>query len=175
MTASAHPAASPASPPAYPSPVTLELGQPAPDFALPDQHGQPFSLAAARERGNVALVFFPFAFSGICTGELREVRDTLEDFQDDGIAVAAVSCDPMYALRALADAEGHFFPLLSDFWPHGEVSRRFGVFDEQRGCAVRGTFLVDRSGVLAHAQVDPIGTRRDFTAYRKALAALREG
>lgn len=169
MTASAQPAGRTA----YPSQPPVELGQPAPDFTLPDQHGQPFSLAAAQERANVALIFFPFAFSGICTGELREVRDSLEDFQDDGIEVAAISCDPMYALRALADAEGHFFPLLSDFWPHGEVSRRYGVFDEGRGCPVRGTFLLDRAGSLAHVQIDPIGTRRDFTAYRAALAALR--
>ena len=72
----------------------------------------------------------------------------------------------MYTLRAWADAEGHFFPLLSDFWPHGEVARRYGVLDEEEGFALRGTFLVDRDGLLVWSEVLGIGQGRDFTAYR---------
>lgn len=155
------------------SPRALAPGDLAPAYALPDQFGRILDLHGQLERTAVAIVFYPFAFSGICTGELREVRDTLEDFQTDDIAVHTISCDPVYALRAWADIEGHFFPLLSDFWPHGQVARAFGVFDEERGCAVRGTFLVGRDGKVVWSQVEPASTRRDFGGYREALAGLR--
>jgi peroxiredoxin (alkyl hydroperoxide reductase subunit C) len=148
-------------------------GEPAPDFLLRDQHGRPTTLAEHRGVTNVALVFYPFAFSGICTGELRGIRDGLEDFQTDGIQVFAISCDPIFALRAWADAEGYFFPLLSDFWPHGEVARRYGVLDERSGAAGRGTFLIDQQGVVVWSDVAPAGVARDFGPYREALAALR--
>ena len=150
-----------------------QVGDPAPDFTLPDQHGQRVTLSELTGTSNVAVVFYPFAFSGLCTGELREIRDSLEDFQHDGIQVLAVSCDPMFALRAWADAEGYFFPLLSDFWPHGQVASRYGVFLEDKGFATRGTFLVDREGIVRWQLVNPPGQARDFTTYRDALARLR--
>lgn len=148
------------------------VGAPAPDFTLPDQHSAPVSLSGLRGR-NVVLVFYPFAYSGICTGELREIRDSLEDFQHDGIQVLAISCDPSYALAAWADVEGYFFPLLSDFWPHGQVAQEYGVFVPDKGFATRGTFLVDAEGVLRWAAVNPPGRPRDFADYRAALAQLR--
>jgi mycoredoxin-dependent peroxiredoxin len=152
----------------------LAVGQPVPDFTLVDQYGVDVSLSSARGQRNAVVVFYPAAFSGICRGELRSIRDGLEDFQTDDIQVFTISCDSMYTLRAWADAEGHFFPLLSDFWPHGEVARRYGVFDDEEGFALRGTFLVDRDGVLVWSEVLGIGQGRDFTAYRAALARLRE-
>ena len=152
----------------------LTAGGPVPDFTLVDQYGVDVSLSSVRGQRHAAVVFYPAAFSGICRGELRSIRDGLEDFQTDDIQVFAISCDSMYTLRAWADAEGHFFPLLSDFWPHGEVARRFGVLDEEEGYALRGTFLVDRDGLLVWSQVLGIGEGRDFTAYRRALTGLRE-
>jgi len=151
----------------------VAVGEHAPDFALRDQHGQLVSLSGFAGTKNVVIVFYPFAFSGICTGELREIRDGLEDFQDGDIQVLAISCDPMYSLRAWADAEGHFFPLLSDFWPHGEVSRRFGVFSEDNGAPVRGTFLLDTRGQVVWTLVNGRGEVRDFGGYREVLAGLR--
>ncbi len=151
----------------------VAVGAPAPGFTLLDQHGQRISLADYAGSKHVLLVFYPFAFSGICTGELREVRDGLHDFEGDDIQVLAISCDSMYALRAWADAEGHFFPLLSDFWPHGEVARSYGVFSQENGFAIRGTFLVDRDGVVRWSLVNGPGERRDFSGYREALAQLR--
>ena len=151
----------------------LAVGELAPDFALRDQHGVEVSLSSVRGRKNAAIVFFPFAFSGICTGELREIRDGLEDFQNHDIQVFTISCDPMYALRTWADAEGHFFPLLSDFWPHGEVCRAYGVFNEDDGAPVRGTFLLDRDGRVVWTMVNGPGEPRDFDSYRAALARLR--
>jgi peroxiredoxin (alkyl hydroperoxide reductase subunit C) len=150
------------------------VGRPVPDFTLVDQYGVDVSLSSVRGVRNAVVVFYPAAFSGICRGELRLIRDGLEDFQTDDIQVFTISCDSMYTLRAWADAEGHFFPLLSDFWPHGEVARRYGVFDDEEGFPLRGTFLVDRDGLLVWSEVLGIGQGRDFTAYRVALAGLRE-
>lgn len=152
----------------------LAVGDAAPAFALKNQHGEVVSLDQFRGSKHVILVFYPFAFSGICTGELREIRDRLEDFEGDDIQVLAISCDAMYSLRAWADAEGHFFPLLSDFWPHGAVARAYGVFSEKNGFAIRGTFLVDGDGVIRWTLVHGPGEARDFDGYREALAGLRE-
>lgn len=153
----------------------LVPGEPTPDFTLVDQYGADVSLSSVRGQRNAVIVFYPAAFSGICRGELRLIRDGLEDFQTDDIQCFTVSCDSMYTLRAWADAEGHFFPLLSDFWPHGAVARRYGVFDEEEGFALRGTFLLDRDGRLVWSEVLGIGQPRDFVAYRRALAELRAG
>ncbi len=152
----------------------LRVGEPAPDFTLVDQHGVDVSLSSVRGVKFAAVVFYPFAFSGICTGELREIRDGLEDFQDGDIQVFTISCDSIYSLRAWADAEGHFFPLLSDHWPHGEVSRRYGVFNEEQGAPLRATFLIDLDGRVAWREVNGPGEGRDFVDYRAALAALRQ-
>jgi peroxiredoxin len=150
------------------------LGVPAPGFSLTDQHGQQVGLPELLGGGARAalLVFYPFAFSGTCTGELREIRDDLGAFADDDVQVAGISCDPKHALRAWGDAEGYRFPLLSDFWPHGDVARRYGVFLPALGFATRGSFLVDRHGVLRWAVVQGPGQARDPQAYRDALAAL---
>jgi peroxiredoxin (alkyl hydroperoxide reductase subunit C) len=152
--------------------AALTVGSVAPDFTLKDQNGVDVTLSAFRGRKNVVLVFYPFAFSGICTGELCEIRDDLGAFVSDDVQVLALSCDPMFSLRAFADKEGYFFPLLSDFWPHGEVARAFGVFHDGAGMAIRGTFLVDREGVIRWTLVNGPGEGRDFGGYREALAAL---
>jgi peroxiredoxin (alkyl hydroperoxide reductase subunit C) len=150
----------------------LGVGDRAPDFTLFDQNGVEVSLSAFRGRKHVLLVFYPNAFSGICRGELAEIRDRLGDFVGEDREVLAISCDPIYSLRAWADAEGHFFPLLSDFWPHGEVARAYGVLDERDGVAVRGTFLVDPEGVIRWSLVNSRGEGRSFDGYRSAMAEL---
>jgi mycoredoxin-dependent peroxiredoxin len=152
----------------------LAIGAVAPDFTVPDQNGTPVSLSDHRGIKNVVLVFYPFAFSGICTGELCEIRDHLDRFVSDDIQVLTISCDHMFSQRAFADREGYFFPLLSDFWPHGAVARRYGVFHETVGAARRGTFLIDRSGMVRWTLVHGIGQGRDFTGYHEALRRLRE-
>ena len=95
------------------------VGSVAPDFELTNQHGQKVSLASFRDKKNVVVLFYPFAFSGICTGELCALRDDLAPFQNDQVELLAISCDPMYSLKAFADAEKYEFSLLADFWPHG--------------------------------------------------------
>lgn len=151
--------------------VTLQLGDVAPDFTLPDTHGTPVSLAQLRG-GPVMVVFFPFAFSGICTGELCELRDNIADFAAAGVTLLAVSCDPVPALKAWAEQESFEFALLSDFWPHGEVAQQYAVFEAERGRAVRGSFLIDADGVLRWSVVNQPGQRRDLAGYHEALARL---
>jgi peroxiredoxin len=149
--------------------MVLEVGDPAPDFLLKNQHGEDISLSSFRG-APVVLVFFPFAFSGICTGEFAEIRDHAAEL--DGAEVLAISCDHFFANRAFADAQELEFSVLSDFWPHGEVSRAYGIFNENEGVAERGTYVIDGSGVVRWKVEQGIGEPRDLGAYRKALATL---
>lgn len=151
----------------------LAVGATAPDFTLKDQNGQAVSLASFRGRQNVVVVFYPFAFSGICTGEFCEIRDNLGAFVADDVQVLGISCDHMFTQRAWADREGYFFPLLSDYWPHGEVAQAFGILNESAGAALRGTFLIDVDGIVRWSLINEIGQARDFSGYHTALAELR--
>ena len=149
-----------------------EVGTEAPDFTCKDQNNQDVTLSSFRGQQAVLLVFYPFAFSGICTGELCAVRDDLADFQNDDVQILAISTDAPYSLKAWSESQGFDFPLLSDFWPHGEVAKAYGAFFEPRGMAVRGTFLVDKEGVVRFAELNGPGERRDQDGWRKAVAAL---
>ncbi|MEV8439067.1 peroxiredoxin [Actinosynnema sp. NPDC051121] len=150
----------------------VEVGAPAPDFTLDDYNKQPVTLSSFRGERNVLLVFYPFAFSGICTGELCQVRDELAAYEDENVQVIGVSVDTPFSLKAWAAQEGYQFPLLSDFWPHGQVAQAYGVFNEERGLANRGTFLIDTEGVVRYAEVNAPGEPRDQEAWKKAVAAL---
>ncbi|RAY10949.1 peroxiredoxin [Actinomadura craniellae] len=152
--------------------MAVEVGGVAPDFELKDQHGTPVKLSDYRGQKNVVLIFYPLAFSGVCTGELCTVRDELPSLGGDDVQVLAVSVDSVFSLRAWADQEKYQFPLLADFWPHGGTAQRYGVFDEEKGLAVRGTFIIDTEGVVRWKVVNAIPDARDIDEYRKALAGL---
>ncbi|MGP3971182.1 peroxiredoxin [Streptomyces sp. 6N223] len=152
--------------------MAIEPGAKAPDVELKDEHGQSVSLAAFRGRKNVVLLFFPFAFTGVCTGELCALRDRLPTFVNDDTQLLAVSNDSPFALRVFAEQEKFGYPLLSDFWPHGTVSRAYGVFDEEKGCAVRGTFIIDQEGVVRWTVINALPDARDLNDYVTALQAL---
>ncbi len=152
--------------------MAVEIGSPPPDFALRDEHGQLIRLSEVSAERTVALVFYPFAFSGVCSGELCELRDNIEIFEADGVQVLAVSCDPVQTLRAWAEQEKYPFPLLSDFWPHGVTAQAYGVFNDAIGCARRGSFLIDTEGTVRWSMVNGMGEARPLAAYRQALAAL---
>ena len=151
--------------------MPLEIGRPIPDFTLKDKHGQDVSPTDFRGQ-NLVIVFYPYAFSRVCTGELCELRDHLEDFSDESTALIAVSCDHMFSLRAFAEQDGYAFPLLSDFWPHGAVSRAYGSFNEKAGCSTRATFIADREGILRWQVENEMPQARDLDDYRKVLADL---
>ncbi len=150
----------------------LTLGGPAPDFTLRDQFGQDVTLSSYRGQKAVALVFFPFAFSGVCTGEMAGIRDRLAEFMTFDTEVLAISCDPMYSLRAFADADGLNFPLLSDYWPHGEVARAYDVLDEDRGAPHRSSYVVDREGMVRWSVHSARHDGRDLDEHLRQLHAL---
>ena len=137
-----------------------------------DQHGETVTLSQFRGTHNVLLLFYPFAFSRICTGELSTIRDRLPTFENKDTVTLAVSTDSKFALRVFADQEGYLFRLLSDFWPHGAVARAYGTFMEDRGVATRGSFLIDKRGIVRWSVVHGMGEPRDADAYEKALAGL---
>jgi len=155
--------------------MSLQTGDAAPDFTLRDQHGRRRSLASLRGERAAVLVFFPFAFSGVCTGELRDLRDQAHRIADAGAELLGISCDPMFSLRVFADQDGLEFPLLSDFWPHGEVASAYGAFDGEHGCPTRSTFVVDRDGVVRWSVHNPMGEARSVEDYLRALGALQAG
>lgn len=150
-----------------------DVGGPAPDFELVNQFGEPVRLSSLRGQ-NVVLVFYPFAFSGICTGELCEIRDNLAAFEDARATVLAVSVDSKFSLRAYAEREGYSFDLLADFWPHGAVASAYGVFDPDRGMARRGTFIIDAAGTIRYVVVNPRGQARELSEYQEVLAGLEQ-
>jgi mycoredoxin-dependent peroxiredoxin len=152
--------------------MPLAIGDEAPDFTLNDQTRTPVSLADFRGKKHVLLVFYPLAFSGVCTGELCALRDSLDSFRSDEVETLAISVDSTAATAAWAAKEGYEFPLLSDFWPHGAVAQQYGVFDDERGLAKRGTFLVSKDGAIRFAEVNAIPDARDQQRWRDALAEL---
>ncbi|MBO0678361.1 peroxiredoxin [Mycolicibacterium sp. S2-37] len=153
----------------------LEVGTEAPDFTLKDQNGQPVTLSDFRGQKTVLLVFFPLAFTGICQGELDEIRDRLPEYENDDVVTLAVSVGPPPTHKVWATQSGFTFPILSDFWPHGAVAQAYGVFFDDAGIANRGTFVIDRSGVIRFAEMKGPGEARDQALWTDALSALRAG
>ena len=145
--------------------TVVGVGEQAPLFALKNQNNQVVRLEAVLP---ALVVFYPLAFTGTCQGELSELRDA----PPPDVTVLTISVDSVYAHKVWADREGYDFALLADFWPHGEVARAYGVFNEERGVANRGTFLVDRDGVVRFAEMNQPGEARDQSRWRAAVAGL---
>lgn len=152
--------------------MSLVIGQAAPDFELKDQYGQMVRLSSFRGQKNVLITFFPFAFTGICTNELCSIRDERVDFDNDDTVILSISCDAAPTLKEFATRQGLEYPVLSDHWPHGATAQAYGCFDSERGCALRGSFVVDKEGVLRWQVVNALGDARSNDDYRKVLANL---
>ena len=152
--------------------MAVQIGDQAPDFELPDQHGTPVKLSSFRGSKHVVLVFYPLAFSPVCSGELCALREDFPEVNRDDVELITVSVDSLFAHRAWAEKENFEFSLLADFRPHGAVAKQYGVFDEARGLATRGTFVIDKEGVVRWSVVNPIPQARDIADYQKALAEL---
>ncbi len=150
----------------------IQAGTLAPDFTLKNQFGESVTLSSFRGVKPVVLVFFPLAFSGICTGELCEIRDNLGIFADSNVELFGISVDSFYTQRAFAESQNYDFNLLADFWPHGKVAADFGVFVEEQGFANRATIVINKDGHVAASFVTAPGQAREFAAYREALTAL---
>ncbi len=152
--------------------MSVEVGDLAPDFELQDQNRQLVRLSSYRGKKNVVIVFYPLAFTNTCQGEMCAIRDSLADFDSDDVQTLAISVDSAATHKRWAEEQGYTFPLLADFWPHGEVARSYGVFEEQFGIATRGTFIVDKEGNVVYKVVNAIPDARDLEEYRKVLATL---
>ena len=148
------------------------IGDPAPDFSLANQFGETVSLADFKGKKPVVLVFYPLSFSGVCTGELCEIRDNFEKFDKENVELLAISVDSKYVQKQFAEKEGYKFSVLADFWPHGAVAKQYGIFLEENGFANRATFVINTDGDLVAKFVTAPGQARSLDEYDKALASL---
>ena len=150
----------------------VDVGDEAPDFELADQDRNKVRLSSFRGEKNVVIVFYPLSFTGVCQGELCAIRDEIADFSNDDTVTLAISVDSGPTHAQWAKEQGYTFPLLADYWPHGEVARAYGVLDETGGFAHRGTFIIDKQGRVAYTVRTGMGEARDADDYRKVLASL---
>ena len=153
--------------------MSLLIGDLAPDFTLPNQFGEDVTLSQFRGVKPVVLVFYPLSFSGICTGELCEIRDNFANFESKDVELLAISVDSKYVQKVFAEHEGYKFSVLADFWPHGQVAKDYGVFLEEHGISNRATFVIDKDGVLVSKFVTAPGQARSLDEYDRALATLK--
>lgn len=149
--------------------MPLEVGSVAPDFTLLNQDREPVSLDSLKGSKSV-IVFIPFAFTRTCEGELCQIRDEYSMFNDAEAPVVAITCNTLHANRVWSEQQGFQFDILSDWWPHGAVSRLYDTFNEDFGYAERTTYFLDEQGVIAEvAHSENLGEGRDFEVYRAAL------
>ena len=156
--------------------MAVEIGDVAPDFELPDQHGTPVKLSSFRGAKNVVLVFYPLAFSPVCSGELCALREDFPEVSSDDVELITVSVDSFFTHRAWADAENFQFSLLADFWPHGAVAKQYGAYRESEGVCERALFVIDRQGVISWSYCSPIAVNPGADGILDALERLpKEG
>ncbi|MDX1622150.1 MAG: peroxiredoxin [Nitriliruptorales bacterium] len=147
----------------------IEVGDEAPDFELLDQTGQPVRLSDYRGKKAVVLAFYPWSFTRTCESEMCGIRDDIESFRNDSVETLAVSVDSAAVHRAWAKQEGFEFPILADFWPHGEVAKQYGAFNEDLGISERHTFIIDRDGQVIYTDSAAIPEARDQERWKDAL------
>ena len=152
--------------------MTLIIGDQAPDFELINQYGETVKLSDFRGKKPVVLVFYPLSFSGICTGELCEIRDNFAKFENENVELLAISVDSKFVQKQFAEHEGYKFSVLADFWPHGAVAKAYEVFIEEAGIANRATFVINKDGELVAKFVTAPGQARSLGEYDRALASL---
>lgn len=150
--------------------MALAPGARAPDFILPDQTGAKVSLSDLLG-AKILVVFMPFAFTRVCSGEMCAIRDNLSSLTDDGTKLVVITCDTAHSNRRWAEDNGFEFPILSDFWPHGAVAQAHGCFDEQGGYPNRSTFILDAEGIVRQVTTSAgLRTPREIGSYQDALA-----
>jgi peroxiredoxin len=150
--------------------LAAEVGSEAPDFTARDENGEEFKLSSQRGH-NVVLVFYPLAFSGICTKELHDISSAADRYEAAGADVVGISVDSPFALKAFKRDEDIKAKLVSDFHPKGAIASQYGAYIEEAGIATRATFVIDKDGKVAHKVVTHPGKARDQDEYLEALAA----
>ena len=152
--------------------MSLIIGDKAPNFTLTNQFGEEVTLSDFRGEKNVVIVFYPLSFSGICKGELCELRDNFSQFEVADVELLAISVDSKFVQKQFAEQEGYKFSVLSDFWPHGAVASDYGVFLSEAGISNRATFVINKDGDLVAKFVTAPGQARSLDEYQKALSSL---
>ena len=141
--------------------MAIGTGDKAPEFDFEEAAGRPrVRLSNYLGRSNVLLVFHPFAFTEVCTEEARDLQENLASFRNANTEIVFVSCDASAARQAWKRELGAEYTFASDFWTHGESAKLYGVFNEETGAPIRGTFLIDRDGTVIWSLVKADGTRR---------------
>lgn len=139
---------------------------------MKDEDGEPFTLSSLRGRRNVVLVFFPAAFSGVCTAQLQGMGGNESRYAGTDAQVLGISIDQPHALKAFSESLGlKDTRLLSDYKPQGEVARRYGAWNEEWGWSRRATFVIDKEGIVRSAVLSEPLEVPDEEAYFSALAA----
>lgn len=152
--------------------MPAEIGAPAPAFSLRKPDKELMSLDDLKGRKSL-VVFIPFPFTGNCEAELCTLRDHLADLNELDANVVAISCDTPFANGAWSEQNGFGFPVLSDFWPHGEVCQAYGAFNEATGSANRWTFVLDAEGIVRDIiATESLGITREYDAYVEALGKI---
>ena len=152
--------------------MSLSIGDAAPEFVLKDQEGNEVSLNDLKGRKTL-LVFIPFPFTGLCEGELCDIRDNLHRLESLDANVISITCDTRPANKAWADSQNFTFSILSDFWPHGVTAQAYGCFNETTGSAMRATYVLDADGIVRDIiATDSLGDTRSVADYPKALEAI---
>jgi len=155
--------------------MSLKAGQPAPDFTLFDTQKQTITLSDLKGK-NVVILFFPLAFTSVCTKELCEVRDNISWYNQVDATVLGISVDSLFSLGKFREEQQLNFPLLSDF--NKEVSTAYGSLYEtfgfgMKGVSKRSAFVIDRTGTIRYAEVlENAGEVPDFSAIKNTLEGL---
>lgn len=155
--------------------MKIEVGQAAPGFTLFDSEKKEVSLAELKGK-NVLLLFFPLAFTSVCTKELCEVRDTISIYNNANATVFGISSDSLYTLAKFKQEQNLNFSLLSDYnkdtaTAYGSLYETFGF--GMKGVAKRSAFVIDKEGIVQYVEVlENAGEVPDFTAIREVLAKL---
>ena len=153
--------------------ATLKVGDTAPDFTLPDQNGTKVTLSSFRGKKNVVLVFHPLAFTSVCTVQMPGYSKERQSFEGLDAQVLGLSVDSAPVHKAWAEHLGGIeYPLLADFWPHGEVAKKYGILRSE-GYSERATFVIDKNGILRHIEVHEIGTVPDRAKLIEILKTVR--
>jgi peroxiredoxin len=153
--------------------MAVGTGDRAPEFDLEVEGGDRIRLADYLGRRNVLLVFHPFAFTAVCEEEALDLQENLESFRNADTDIIFVSCDPAPARQAWREQLGAEYTFASDFWSHGATAKAYGVFNDQNGAPIRGTFLIDKEGTVVWSLVKRDGTRR-LDMVPDSLATLQE-
>lgn len=158
------------------SQATLKVGESAPEFSLPEISGESVSLSKFRGKKNVVISFVPAAWTPVCSAQWPQYNDAQKVFEEHDAVLLGVTVDNIPTLYAWtkqlsADGTGFWFPVLSDFYPHGAVSERYGVL-RSNGTSERALFVIDKEGVIRYLEVMDINRLPHFARIERALADL---